>query len=267
YRVDWKPDGRARTTTMTTARASAVLQHIRGLAACGEAGRRPDHQLLQRFAQGHDREAFAALVRRHGPLVLGACRRILHNAHDAEDAFQATFLVLAGRAGFIRWGEDVGGWLYRVATRAALRARARAAARAGHERRAGQRCPTDPLTELTGRELLNVLDEELQQLPDRYRLPLVLCYLQGKTCDQAAGGLGWSRGPLQRRLEEGRRALRARLARRGLELPSALLLAGLTGGAAAAAVPADLTESTVRAAAGAASGLHGPAGELAEGVL
>jgi RNA polymerase sigma factor (sigma-70 family) len=251
---------------MTTTHANVVLRHVRALRTVAQASQEPDHQLLARFAQGHDREAFAVLMRRHGPLVLGVCRRILHNAHDADDAFQATFLVLARKADAIPWREDVGGWLYRVATRAALRARARAATRATYERQAGQRCATDPLTEVTGRELLSVLDEELQQLAERYRAPLVLCHLQGKTCDQAARVLGWSLRTLQRRLEQARRALRVRLARRGLELPSALLLAGLVHGAAAATVPAELAENTVRAVAEAAS-LRGPAGDLAASLL
>ena len=144
---------------MTTARASAVLRHIRGLAACTEAGWRPDHQLLQRFAQGQDREAFALLVRRHGPLVLGVCRRILHNPHDADDAFQATFLVLARKAGSIGRRDSIGSWLYQVARNVAMKARKRADSRKKREGNAAARQAADPLQEVTGRELLAVFDD------------------------------------------------------------------------------------------------------------
>src|SRR5262249_29881512 len=152
----------------------------------------------------HEEPAFEALVRRHGPLVLGVCRRLLHNWHDAEDAFQATFWVLARKAGSITRKESVAGWLYQVAYRAAVKARTRAANQQQQERKAQPKPSTDPLAEVTGRELLGVLDEELQRLPQRYRTPLVLCYLEGKTRDEAAQELGWSVGTLKRRLEQGR---------------------------------------------------------------
>src|SRR5262249_17481263 len=151
-----------------------------------------------------------------GPLVLGVCRRVLHNWHDAEDAFQATFLTLARKAASISKQDSVGGWLHQVAYNLALKAKAHAATRQARQRQAQNRPPDDPLTELTGRELLAVLDEELQQLPERYRAPLVLCYLEGRTRDEAARQLGWSLGTLKRRLEQARARLRGRLERRGL---------------------------------------------------
>src|SRR5262249_29462731 len=151
----------------------------------------PDRQLLERFTSQHEEEAFAALVRRHGPLVLGVCRRVLRNPHDAEDAFQAAFLVLARKAHAIRQHASLGCWLYRVAYHTAAQARRRLADRQRYERQAVPRAPADPLAEVTGRELLALLDEELQQLPERLRAPLVLCSLEGRTRDEAAAELGW----------------------------------------------------------------------------
>src|SRR5262249_32744489 len=158
-----------------------------------------------------DEEAFQALVHRHGPMVLGVCRRVLHNSHDAEDAFQAAFLVLARRADTVRKHESLGSWLHGVAYHVAAKARDRATTRQKHERRAGSPPTPDPLAEVTGRELLTVLDEELQKLSGVYRAPLVLCFLEGKTRDEAAGLLGWSLSTLQRRLERARKCLAARL--------------------------------------------------------
>src|SRR5262245_41381493 len=182
---------------MSTAQVHVVLRHIRELTATEN----PDRQLLERFSADHDEEAFGTLVRRYGPLVLGVCRRVLGNRHDAEEAFQATFLVLARRASSIRKQEALGSWLHAVAYRAAIRARLHATTRQQRDRHALPRRSPDPLAEVTGRELASVLDEELQQLGERYRAPLVLCYLEGKTRDEAAQQLGWSLGTFKRRLE------------------------------------------------------------------
>jgi RNA polymerase sigma factor (sigma-70 family) len=217
---------------MTTKQAGIVLRHIRGIAAAGPAGQLTDRQLLERFTAAADEAAFESLLRRHGPLVWGTCRRLLRDSHDVEDAFQATFCALAQKGRSIRKGESVGGWLYQVACNAALKARARGAARRRHEGRAGSRSPADPLDELSGRELLAVFDEELHKLPERLRLPLVLCYLEGKARDEAARELGWSLGTLKRRLEQGRASLHDRLSRRGVAL-GALLAAGVGGVAVA----------------------------------
>jgi RNA polymerase sigma factor (sigma-70 family) len=234
---------------MASTQATVILRHLRGLTA-DLAGEVPDGDLLARYTATHEEAAFAALVRRHGPLVLGVCRRVLGNTHDAEDAFQAAFLALARKAESIREQGSVGCWLYRVAFHTAVRARGQAASRKRVERQASPQPTTDPLAELTGRELLAVLDEELQALPERYREPLVLCYLQGLTCDEAARHAGAPLRTFKRRLDQARGRLRGRLRRRGLALPAALVAAKLTP-TAEAAVPPSLAGVTVRAA------LHG----------
>src|SRR5262245_50765453 len=231
---------------MASTQATAILRHIRGLTA-DLAGEVPDGDLLARYTATHEEAAFAALVRRHGPLVLGVCRRVLGNHADAEDAFQAAFLALARKAESIRAQGSVGCWLYRVAFHTAVRARGQAAARKRVERQASPQPTTDPFAELTGRELLTVLDEELQALPERHRVPLVLCYLQGLTCDEAARHAGWPLRTFKRWLDQARDRLRGRLQRRGLALPAALVAAKLTP-AAEAAVPPSLAGVTVRAA-------------------
>jgi RNA polymerase sigma factor (sigma-70 family) len=229
-----------------------------------------DRQLLERFTTGQDAEAFTLLVRRHGPLVWGVCRWVLHNWHNAEDAFQATFVVLARKAGSIRNQETVGGWLYRVAYRTAMKARAQAVTRQKHERQS-DRPSADPLDELTGRELLAVLDEELLRLPASYREPLVLCYLEGQTRDQAARQLAWSLRTLKRRLEQGKKLLATRLARRGLTLSAGLLVVRFEPSAATAAVLPRLAGLAVKQAlqvgAGKGAGGSTPATALAETVV
>jgi RNA polymerase sigma factor (sigma-70 family) len=227
------------------------------LVAAEQTGQMADGELLERFASRREEEAFAALVRRHGALVLGVCRRVLHNRHDAEDAFQAAFLALARHAGSVGRRGSVGGWLHRVAYRAALKARARALKREEHERHARHRNATDPLVELTGRELLGLLDEELQRLPDEYREALVLCYLDGRTRDQAAQECGCSLSTMKRRLEQGRALLRARLSRRGISL-LALLAAGVGGDTVSPALAAGTTRAALLVARGRVAAL--PAG-------
>jgi RNA polymerase sigma factor (sigma-70 family) len=251
---------------MTTTPTKAVLRHIRGLIAAEHTGQMPDGELLERFATRREEAAFTALVRRHGPLVLGVCRRVLHDRHDAEDAFQAAFLALARHAGAVGRRGSVGGWLHRVAFRAAVKARDRALKREEHERRAEQRTAADPLAELTGRELLALLDAELQRLPGVYREPLVLCYLEGRTRDEAARALGCSLGTLKRRLERAREALRARLTARGVALPAALLAAALAPETGSAIVPAALAAAAVRAAR-AGGAVPAAVAELAAGAL
>jgi RNA polymerase sigma factor (sigma-70 family) len=242
---------------------NTVLLRLRQLVGAGQTARQSDAQLLEQFARHRDQAAFAALVRRHGPLVLGVCRRVLHNGHDAEDALQATFLVLARKARSIAKPEAVGSWLYQVAYRVAIRARARTAARLQHEQQAGTPCQGDPLAEVTGRELLAVLDEELHQLPPCHRAPLILCYLEGRTRDQAARQLGWSLRALKYRLAQGRERLRARLARRGVALPAALLAAGLGEGVAQAALGTRLVNAATQAALGNGAGGAGALGTVA----
>jgi RNA polymerase sigma factor (sigma-70 family) len=247
---------------MANRSAMTVPQPGRAPAA-DPAAHLSDGQLLERFTRDHEQAAFEALVRRHGPLVLGVCRRVLQNGHDAEDAFQTTFLTLARKAGSIWRQQALGGWLYRVAHRVAVKARASAARRRDRERQADRREPPDPLAEVTGRELLAVLDAELDSLPECYRAPLVLCCLEGRTRDEAAQELGWSLGTLKRRLEQGRERLRGRLARRGLALSAALAVASLSPGTATAAVPPGLAATTVQAALAAAAGRPAAAGDVA----
>jgi len=146
----------------------------------------PDHDLLQGFIKRRDEAAFATLVRRHSPMVLSLCRRILRNEHDAEDALQATFLVLSQKAASLRPQESLGGWLYSVAYRVAQKARVAAARRHMHEGRAAGMQVADPLAALTLREAHEILDQELARMPDKFRAPLVLCCLQGLTRDEAA---------------------------------------------------------------------------------
>src|SRR5262245_55972 len=267
---------------MATASASIVLGHIRRFAATEQTAQLPDRELLQRFTTAHEQQAFAALVRRHGPLVFGVCRRVLGNWHDAEDAFQATSLVLARKAASISKRESIASWLYQVAFHAALKARARSRATGCHAFAVERDCTgthrapprkhatqpdDDPLDELTARELLAVLDAELQQLPERYRSPLVLCYLEGQTCDQAAGQLGWSLRTLKRRLSGGKKLLRARLARRGVAVSAAMLAAALGRDATAATMPTALVRSAVSAALLAAGGKAGTAGGVSAAAL
>jgi RNA polymerase sigma factor (sigma-70 family) len=179
---------------------------------------------LQRFATYRDEEAFAELVQRNGALVLGVCRRVLGHAQDAEDAFQATFLVLARKARSIRRQQSLGSWLYKVAYRTALRARALAAQRKVRETAARERQPVLQFTETPEEELRPVLDEEVRRLPEKYRAPVLLCYLQGRTNEEAARQLHCPTGTLKVRLLRARELLRRRLVRRGVALSLTALL-------------------------------------------
>jgi RNA polymerase sigma factor (sigma-70 family) len=243
--------------------AGIVLRHLHRLAAPAAGGDVPDGQLLERFTARREEAAFAALVRRHGPMVLGVCRRVLRQEQDAEDAFQAAFLALARKAPSISKRDSVGSWLYQVAYHVAMKARERTTNRQQRERLAAAREAADPLAEISGRELLAVFDEELARLPERQRAPLVLCYLQGLTRDVAARQLGCSESTLHRRLDEARARLRERLQRRGLALPAALLAAGTV----AATVPAALATTSVRSALGKASAVPAAVAALAREAL
>jgi len=175
-----------------------------------------DDQLLRRFASDRDEEAFAALVRRHGPLVLAVCRLVLGGAHDADDAFQATFLVLARKAGSIRDPGLLGNWLYGVASRIARRIRSAVNRRQARERQV-RRLPEFPQSAVAEiSDLRPVLDEELRRLPEKYRAAVGLCYLEGKTNEEAARLLRWPTGTVKGRLARARDLLRQRLTRRGL---------------------------------------------------
>jgi RNA polymerase sigma factor (sigma-70 family) len=256
---------------MPAAPVDALWHSVRQLLESQRTGHLSDRALLRRFADRRDEAAFAALVERHGPMVLGVCRRLLHQEQDAEDVFQAVFLVLARKAAGMRWHESISNWLHGVARRLSLKVRGRAARRSVPLGRTTPGTTPDPLEEITGRELLAVLDDELARLPQTLRGPVLLCFLQGSTQEEAARQLGWSLSTLRRRLERGRQALRTRLARRGFALPAALF-AGALASNAAAAVPATLTVATLRAAqqfttGPAAGALAGPLVALAEGAL
>lgn len=179
------------------------LGRLKSLLAAAPTEEWTDGQLLQCYARQRDEAAFASLVRRHGPLVLGVSRRILHHDQDAEDVFQAMFIILARKAASLRWHKSLAGWLYRVAYRLALRARAKIVRQQALQSAAGSACGTKARTSEESQELLAVLDEELHRLSDSYREPLLLCYLEGKTRDQAAQQLGWALRTLERRLQQG----------------------------------------------------------------
>jgi RNA polymerase sigma factor (sigma-70 family) len=225
---------------------------------------RLDAELIGRFVESADGAAFACLVERHGPLVLGVCRRVLQHHHDAEDALQATFLVLARQARHIRERDALAGWLYKVAYRLSLKLRASAERR----RKADQGLPSSRPAmegEITWSDLRLALDEELDRLPEKYRAPLLLCCLAGRTRDEAAAQLGWSLGTLKLRLERGRQVLRRRLARRGLTVTAGLLAVLLAQQASANPLPSLLATSTVRASLSFAAG-EAPAGMSVQAV-
>jgi RNA polymerase sigma factor (sigma-70 family) len=230
--------------------SGADFRSIRALFTAGTVGGLTDRQLLERFANrdGDGAElAFASLVERHGPMVLRVCRTVLRDAHEAEDAFQATFLILALKAGSIRGRDSLTSWLYSVAYNVAATARSSAARRRSHELKAGQ-TRLLAVTEDAPDDLGPVIHEELDRIPERYRAVLVLCCLEELTQHQAAQQLGWPLGTVQSRLARGRERLRARLARRGLNPSATALGLPLSSEAARVALPAALANSTVRLA-------------------
>lgn len=205
-----------------------------------------DKQLLERFVAHRDEIAFECLVRRHGAMVFGVCQRVLNQRQDAEDAFQATFLVLVQKAASIRKPELLGNWLYGVACRIARKARGRVAKRSQQERTTmapeTKLDTNSPTSDVEWRDLLSVMDEELQQLPNKYRMPLVMCYLSNMTNEEAAAKLGWPAGSMSYRLSKAREMLQQRMERRDRKLPAGFF--------ASLAVPlvmptADLIASTV----------------------
>jgi RNA polymerase sigma factor (sigma-70 family) len=225
-----------------------VLDHLR----LADAGGLTDGQLLARFLDGREEAAFAALLRRHGPMVLGVCRRLLRHEQDAEDAFQATFLLLACKAASVVRREAVSSWLYGVAYRTALRAKTRAAKRRARERQV-EEMPHPEVAPADVPDWRPVLDRELNRLPEKYRAPLLVCDLEGRPRREAARQLGLPEGTLASRLAAARRLLAGRLSRRGISLSGGALAVVLTE-AAPAAVPASLGSATIRAAVLVAAG-------------
>jgi len=255
---------------------AGVLKQLGTILRFGVVGDLSDSSLLQRYLTGRDgaeQAAFSALVERHGPMVLGVCRQVLGNAHDAQDAFQATFLVMARKAGSVHDAESLASWLHGIALRVAVRAKADEARRKVHERRYATMKEKDRDNEAVGSEPWPELHEEIARLPQRFREPVVLCYLEGLSAEQAAVRIGCPPGTIWSRLSRARERLRGSLVRRGVALPAALLAAGLTT-PASAALPATLLDATVRASLGfagrratEAAMASAPAITLARGVL
>jgi RNA polymerase sigma factor (sigma-70 family) len=257
---------------MTHNPISEVLQHLRQAALLRDGAGLTDGQLLEDYLSHHDEVALAALVRRHGPMVWGVCRRVLRNYHDAEDAFQATFLVLVRKAAKVVPREMVASWLYGVARQTALKARTTTARRGARERQVPQ-MPEPPATdpELWD-DLRPLLDQELSKLPAIYRVAIVLCDLEGKTRKEAARQLGVPEGTVAARLARGRVMLANGLARHGLSVSGGTLADVLAQHAALAEVPTSLVSSTIQAAslvaAGSAAGVvPAKVAALVEGVL
>jgi RNA polymerase sigma factor (sigma-70 family) len=248
---------------MTKAPLGAVLRHFRKAARDNDEA--TDAELLRHFLDARDPAAFEALVRRHGPMVLRVCRRVLGHHQDAEDAFQVTFLLLARQAPSIRNTAALAGWLHGVAYRTALSAKRGAATRRAHEGRVKSMAQKDVPEELGWREVQALLDEEIQALPEAFRGPFVLCQMEGLSREEAARRLGLKWGTLCSRLGRARERLRERLRRRGVELPAVLGLTSLTAGAAPAVVPCRLLEATARVGAAYAAG-DLPGGTLSAGV-
>jgi RNA polymerase sigma factor (sigma-70 family) len=234
---------------------NGVLKHVRKVAAIQAARLELDHVLLQRFVAGNDEVALTALIERHGRMVMGVCRRALACVADAEDAFQATFLVFSVKASSIRDVGSVGNWLHGVALRIAGKMKREAARRKRRERSAPSTPVRTPAEEVTWAEVQTAVDEELQRLPERYRAVLILCYLDGKTRDEAARQLRISSGALHGLLERGRKLLADRLTRRGLTLSAGILGVGLSEAFGLAAVSPTQVVTTAHAAIRFAAGL------------
>jgi RNA polymerase sigma factor (sigma-70 family) len=241
---------------------SEVLQHLRRVSRLRDGAELTDGQLLEDFLDRRDEAALTALIRRHGPMVWGVCCRLLRNHHDAEDAFQATFLVLVRKASSVRPREMIANWLYGVARQTALKARATATKRWKRE------VQVTPMAEPAAREpdvwhdLQPLLDQALTRLPDIYRVAVVLCDLEGNTRKEAARQLGVPEGTLAARLARGRVLLAKRLGQRGVVLSGGTLGAVLSQHAASAGVPPALMSTTIKAAAAAAAGQAVSAGAI-----
>jgi RNA polymerase sigma factor (sigma-70 family) len=255
---------------MATGQLSEIIRRLRVTTSRAGPGM-TDGQLLECFVGRRDEAAFAALVRRHGPMVWGVCRRILHSHHDAEDAFQATFLVLVRRAGSVVPRQMVANWLYGVARRTAVKARALAARRSRREDQLTEQSEPAAGERSADRDLRSLLDHELARLPDRYRVAIVLCDLEQRTRGEVARQFGVPEGTLSGWLTRGRRMLAKRLSRQGLALSAAALPLALAGQAGSACVPASLVSITTETARLLAAGTAAPGtprvASLTEGVL
>lgn len=236
----------------------------RRLPAVVDSAAPADAELLRRFARSGEEQAFGLLLRRHGPLILGLCRRLVPDRDDADDLFQATFFLLARKARSIRKRHSVGSWLYGVAFRLAGKMRAQTARRRLRETRSEPKPAPGPPDQAAWREICLRLDEELARLPHKYRAPLLLCYWEGQSQSEAADQLGWPRGTLKRRLERAREILRQRLGRQGLAFSAALLVMLAARSGARAAVPAGLVRRTLQAGIETAHAVSPPADLVAK---
>src|SRR5262245_31126122 len=259
---------------MATNQLSRVIHTLRKAGLPQEGAGVSDGQLLESYIRSREEAAFAALVHRHGPMVWGVCCRLLQSHHDAEDAFQATFLVLVRKAASVRPRELVANWLYGVAHRTALKARATTARRRGREKQV--MAVPEPAREQQQLwdDLRPLLDQELSRLPDKYRAVLVLCDLEGKTRKEAARHFHLPEGTVASRLATARAILAKRLARHGLPVSGGALAAVLAQNGASAGAPLSAASSTIQAASLFAAGQTAAAGTisakavaLAEGVL
>jgi len=231
-----------------------MVRRLKQAALLGDGKTQSDGRLLEAFLSGRDEDAFAILVKRHGPMVLGVCKRVIGNLHDAQDAFQAVFLVLAKKAAAIVPRELVGNWLHGVAFRTALHARAKLCRRRARELQVMDMPHPTVTTNFDVLDLHQALDRELCKLPDKYRVPIVLCDLEGRSRKDVAGQLQIPEGTLSSRLATGRQRLAKLLTRHGLALSGGALATVLSQQSAAAAMPAVLLATTVKAAALTAAG-------------
>jgi RNA polymerase sigma factor (sigma-70 family) len=234
---------------MANGQMVTVFRHVRNLVSAHSIHKQTDAALLHAFAAEHDQAAFTTLVKRHGSLVLAVCRRVLHNLHDAEDAFQATFILLARSADSIRKQESLASWLYGVAYRMANNARRAASRRRRHETGVKPTVTTRPDLDIGWREVQALLDEEIQRLPETYRAAFILCCLEDKTGTETARVLGIKEGTVRTRVTRARALLQQALSRRGVALPGVLAAVSISSNSVAATLPGSLVPSTVRAAA------------------
>jgi RNA polymerase sigma factor (sigma-70 family) len=237
---------------MPQTQGTTFLRKLRRIVVAQSPSQLADDELLRQFIYERDEASFATLVRRHGPMVLSVCRNVLHHQQDAEDVFQATFLLLARKADTIRKQQSLSSWLHGVAYRLALKMRTQKSRRQDRERSAPLPSSTES-DDLTVRELRVILHEELNRLPEKYRAPLLLCYWEGKTRDEAAQRLGMTGDALKKRLERARSLLGSRLTQRGLVPTVALFTWLISENGARAAVAQELIHNTVQAAVAFAS--------------
>jgi RNA polymerase sigma factor (sigma-70 family) len=245
---------------------------IRHLHATPPVAPPPDGEALAAFVTRRDESAFTAIVGRHGPMVLNVCRRVLGHQQDAEDAFQATFLVLARKAASVGRAESLASWLHGVAVRLALRARRDAGRRRAREQHIQPGAEIDPAEALAWRDVQTLLETEVRRLPERYRAPFVLCHLEGRGRAEAAAELGLSENTLSSRLARARDRLRDRLARRGVQLSAVLAALALSGETVTSALPSEFLSTTIRAGVQFAArqpvaGVAGPVLQLTRGAL